>query len=292
MTSTVAPTDLLNLRSVIQSRTGLTADELGIVGNAQHIATGGYHEGRSDLEAAGRLGSDYSDRLTRDRDGLTESASAMDIGSRWASGRDAWMRFSALLAAHLISGDPDLSAVRAINYTSDHLGKVRIDREEGWKVEPSSDTDHTHVEWYRDTEGKRQASLDAIAALVSTAVNGTSPVPVAAGPVLVVDGELGPLTITAWQRRMGTTPDGVITQPPGRSELVRAVQSYLNANGARDARDLSLVLDGVGICQGGPRYHTTEALQRYLGTPVDGVLSAPISEAVMALQRRLNAGSF
>lgn len=42
---------------------------------------------------------------------------------------------------------------------------------------------------------------------------------------LDVDGSLGPLTITAWQRYSGTTPDGVISDP---SNLISAVQATLN----------------------------------------------------------------
>lgn len=105
---------------------------------------------------------------------------------------------------------------------------------------------------------------------------------------LAVDGKLGPATIKRWQQVMGTTPDGVISRP---SELVRAVQRHLNRKGAK------LAVDGVGIASNnggdyGPT-NTTRALQRYLGTkPVDGVLSHPSSNAVKALQTRLNTGKF
>lgn len=104
---------------------------------------------------------------------------------------------------------------------------------------------------------------------------------------LVVDGKLGPATIKRWQKVMGTEADGVISRP---SELVRAVQRHLNAKGAR------LVVDGKGIgSNNGGDYGptaTVKALQRYLGTTADGVLSHPTSEAVKALQRRLNSGRF
>ena len=104
---------------------------------------------------------------------------------------------------------------------------------------------------------------------------------------LVVDGALGPATIRRWQRVMGTQVDGVISRP---SELVRAVQRHLNRKGAR------LVVDGKGIqSNNGGDYGptaTVRALQRYLGTTADGVLSHPSSNAVKALQRRLNTGRF
>ena len=108
-----------------------------------------------------------------------------------------------------------------------------------------------------------------------------------ASTALVVDGKLGPATIKRWQKVMGTQVDGEISRP---SELVRAVQRRLNTKGAR------LVVDGKGIqpntsADYGPT-NTVKALQRYLGTSADGVLSHPTSEAVKALQRRLNTGKF
>jgi hypothetical protein len=101
---------------------------------------------------------------------------------------------------------------------------------------------------------------------------------------LEVDGKLGPLTITKWQQVMGTPVDGVISSP---SDLVRAVQRRLNAT-----VDHRLVIDGYGIKQDNHRYKTVGALQRYLGSPVDEVMSSPVSLVVKALQRRLNSGKF
>jgi hypothetical protein len=101
---------------------------------------------------------------------------------------------------------------------------------------------------------------------------------------LVVDGELGPKTISRWQRVMGTTVDGHISVP---SMLVMTVQRRL-----RSTVDHYLVVDGVGIAQDNHRYKTVGALQRYLGSPVDEVISSPKSQVIMALQRRLNENRF
>jgi hypothetical protein len=107
-------------------------------------------------------------------------------------------------------------------------------------------------------------------------------------PDLLVDGVLGRNTVSRWQNIMGTPVDGFITQPPGRSNLVKAVQKHLNA-----AIGAGLSMDGQGICQDGhTKFLTTRALQRYLGTPQDGVLSLPTSMAVKALQKKLNTGTF
>jgi hypothetical protein len=69
--------------------------------------------------------------------------------------------------------------------------------------------------------------------------------------------------------------------------LVRAVQRHLNRK-----INAGLVVDGRGIAQDGKRYATVLALQKYLGTPQDGVMSKPVSEVVKALQTRLNKGWF
>lgn len=171
---TNAPADLLGLRTQLQQLTGLGADEVGIVGNQAHRASGGYHEGSDDLHAAGVWSTDYSVRLPRDRAGCTLSASATDVGANWRQGRAVWIRWNQLLANALRADEPALAAVRAINYSPDGTTKWRLDREFGWKTASTSDTVtiHTHIEWYRDTEGKRQASLDRIVALASQAITG------------------------------------------------------------------------------------------------------------------------
>jgi hypothetical protein len=139
---------------------------------------------------------------------------------------------------------------------------------------PSSDTGHIHLSCVTGVETSLTAPYNPFGGVL-----------LAAAP-LDTDGKLGPLTIRAWQHIMGTTVDGMITPPPGRSELVAAVQRRLNAFGA------VLDVDGQGIEQGGRWSHTTQALQRYLGTPVDGLISAPVSDVVKAVQGRLNLGWF
>ena len=131
--------------------------------------------------------------------------------------------------------------------------------------------DHVHSEWFAGSYTGPDGSG-------GTPVNNPS-------AKLDVDGELGPKTISKWQRVMGTPVDGVIT--PGNSDLVRAVQRKLKATVRPD-----LVVDGDGIYQNGRRYKTVEALQRYLGSPVDGFMSVPTSQVVKALQRRLNEDRF
>lgn len=102
---------------------------------------------------------------------------------------------------------------------------------------------------------------------------------------LEVDGKLGPKTIRRWQQVMGTPMDGKISEP--YSQLTAKVQTKLKATVDRNLR-----VDGHGIFQDGKRYRTAGALQQYLGVPVDERISAPVSQTIKALQRRLNDGRF
>lgn len=140
---------------------------------------------------------------------------------------------------------------------------------------------------HRD-RGRTECPGDDLYAWVRAGMPGAAPTPTpppSSPPALAVDGRMGPLTIRRWQKIMGTPADGIISRD---SALVRAVQRHLNAAGARPR----LVVDGAGIRQDGRRYATVRALQSYLGTPADGILSVPVSPAVKALQRRLNTGRF
>lgn len=160
--------------------------------------------------------------------------------------------------------------------TSPNLtGALHHSWEPNYAVEGSDDIGHIHVSSVTGVE-TMPGPYDPFGGAVVVS---------APGP-LDTDGKLGPLTIRAWQHIMGTTVDGVITPPPGRSELVAAVQRRLDTFGA------GLDVDGQGIQQGGPWSHTTQALQRYLGTTADGLISAPVSDVVRAVQGRLNLGWF
>lgn len=112
-------------------------------------------------------------------------------------------------------------------------------------------------------------------------VQAPSRIPVKPTPAhLVITGKLDAPTIRRLQQVLGTPVDGVISKP--RSTVVEALQKFLNAHGAK------LVEDGAGLNQDGREYKTVRALQKYLRTPQDGVLSTPKSAAVAELQRRLN----
>lgn len=113
-----------------------------------------------------------------------------------------------------------------------------------------------------------------------------------------MDGYWGNDTTYMLQKAMGTPEDGFISQQPkehdaknpgltngwewtsdpasGGSTVIRAVQELL--------KDKGLYSDKIdGYC--GP--NTIKGIQKHLGTPVDGYVSAP-STMVKALQKRLN----
>jgi hypothetical protein len=238
---TNAPADLLGLRSKLQQLTGLSPVDVGIVGDAAHARSGGYHIGRTGLREAGVWDSDYSVRLTRDRTGATESASAMDVGCNWRQGRAVWIRWNNLLANALRAGEVGLMTVRAINYSPDGKLRWRIDRQSAFRTESSSDTVdiHTHIEWYRDTEGQRQACLDRIAALAQQAITGQlapQEDDVSAHLEAVMD---------AWRSGVKQASDGSFVAPVDwrtRDEAWQAsITASLAADATRDAAQLAAI---------------------------------------------------
>ena len=99
---------------------------------------------------------------------------------------------------------------------------------------------------------------------------------------LEIDGILGQHTIMAWQRLLNVPMTGVMDEV-----TIKAVQTKLKAT-----VDHRLEIDGKGIVQDDKFYKTVAALQRYLKSPVDGVMSKPVSQVVKALQRRLKENRF
>lgn len=106
---------------------------------------------------------------------------------------------------------------------------------------------------------------------------------------LELNGQLSRPVFLALQTRLtaaGMKP-GAIDGDFGPNST-KALQRYLNAKlGGAD-----LVVDGDGFAQDGRKYKTVAALQRWLATPVDGILSKPKSAAVVRLQDRLNRHNF
>lgn len=170
---TYAPDDLLAVRRYVQGKTGLDPASLGIAGDRAHASSGGYHEGHDDLHAAGRApedaGSDYSyTESSRDRSGLTDGASAFDLGnfSATVNGR-AVTQFDvqhAVLAA-VAAGDPRVRDLREMIYSPDGKTVRRWDR---LKVRTTGDDSHlwhTHFSFFRDSEGRRSDATNFLGLL-------------------------------------------------------------------------------------------------------------------------------
>lgn len=139
-----APQSLLDIRDYLRTHTGLTLAALGIVGDAAH--NGGYHCGRDRLVA-----NDYSNRTARDRAGLTDAASALDIGdfSRLRA-------LTAFLVAEARGGR--LPDVRELIGPGADGRAYRWDHLAGWSAvqRPADDSHewHLHISYYRDSEGR------------------------------------------------------------------------------------------------------------------------------------------
>ncbi len=176
---TSAPPDLVALRSQLLQVTGLSATALGIAPDAAHLSSGGYHVGVADIRRIGRWNSDYSTRQARDRSVGGNMASAVDVGSAWRNGgRAAWLRFNNLLYQEMRDRPQNLPALRAINVSLDGRRKQRYDQlHRGDGLIASADTvdTHTHLSFWRDSEGRRAATLARIVELARAAVNNTTP---------------------------------------------------------------------------------------------------------------------
>jgi hypothetical protein len=266
----------------------------------------GYHNTRAANDK--HWPGNYSVTHADDRKGPSNLAAAIDLTFRSAQRGDYRNieKYSDRLYAAGRANDPRLHGWR------EFFGQCDADSHvEGWDFrkdqDSTSDSSHlwhihaSEIRAYAESLVNKQAFLSVLKGEtleeylaaggklltdgpIHTPTPKPKPTPKPTFEKLSVDGELGPKTIRRWQQVMGTFADGKISNP---SALVKAVQRVLKAK-----IDRSLVVDGRGIAQDGRRYHTVRALQRYLRTEADGIMSKPKSEVVKALQRRLNENRF
>ncbi|SCL32979.1 hypothetical protein GA0070616_4604 [Micromonospora nigra] len=155
---TRAPSNLLAVRRLLLDHLNVDTSrvrtddlepaEVGIVGDADH--RGGYHCGEDRV-----VRNDYSVvESSRDRVGLSDFASALDVGSfsyRDALGRTHTLHtFSVWLVKQCAAGTADTRDVREVIYSPD--GKVvrRWDRLGRRTSGDSSHLWHTHISFFRD----------------------------------------------------------------------------------------------------------------------------------------------
>lgn len=167
---TYAPADLLAVRQYLMAQTGLPANALGIPGDPDHADTGGYHEGNDDLARVGRLSTDYSKRESpRDRPG-SNAASALDIGD-FVRGAVSLRSLTLGLVAACRRGDPRTADVREVIYTPDGSTVRRFDRLGIRTTGDSSHLFHTHISFFRDSEGRRDRP-DNVLGLLAELIEG------------------------------------------------------------------------------------------------------------------------
>lgn len=151
-----APRSFLELREYLQTETGLSATQLGIVGNAAHKS--GYHLGRDRIYSTGGQGdNDYSVKTQRDRSGLTNAASAIDVGNY-----PGLRAMSSWLVSQTRMNAPDTRDIREIIYSPDGLNVYRFDSftdvlypgGDGTGQGDDSHLTHTHISYYRDAESR------------------------------------------------------------------------------------------------------------------------------------------
>lgn len=158
---TRAPENLLAVRRLLLTYLNIDSDtarsqdlepaEVGIVGDPAH--RGGYHCGEDRVVL-----NDYSVvESPRDRAGLGDDASALDVGQfsyRDALGRTHNLQtFSRWMVAECMSSAPDTMGIREIIYSPDGKTVKRWDRLRKRSTGDSSHLYHTHYSFFRDARG-------------------------------------------------------------------------------------------------------------------------------------------
>ncbi len=149
---TYNPATLRALGALWTSNGGIN---LGVVGDTAHAAKGySYHLGADQLAATA-----YSSATARDKAGLTNAASAIDLGR--LDGSLANLRaFSRWLVGRGQRNESGTSDIREVIYTPDGKVVLRWDRERGYAAAPrageadDSHLTHTHISFYRDSEAR------------------------------------------------------------------------------------------------------------------------------------------
>jgi hypothetical protein len=151
---TFAPQTLRDLAAYWIGQGGVN---LGIVGDASHLAKGvSYHLGKDDL-----LPGAYSAERPRDKAGLTDAASAIDLGKLGGSYGNL-RSFSDWLARRCVAGDPGTGDVVEVIYSPDGQRVLGYKQGVAYLIpnygDPSHLT-HTHVSYFRDSEKRDKRPL-------------------------------------------------------------------------------------------------------------------------------------
>jgi hypothetical protein len=157
-----APDSIKKLAAYWVARGGVN---LGIVGDGRHLK--GYHLGKDriyDGSGPGLGDRDYSVMTARDRAGLTNAASAIDLGKLNGGYLDL-RKFSMWLVKRCQAGAPGTSDIREVIYSPDGKRILRYDRQRGRTSAPregeadASHAWHTHISFYRDSEKRDKVGI-------------------------------------------------------------------------------------------------------------------------------------
>ena len=153
MAATFNPQNLTDLAEFWKANGG---KNLGIAGDAKHMARGvSYHLGKDDL-----LDTAYSIQSKRDRRGLTNAASAIDLG-RLRTRLENLRAFSKWLVDQCMADSAARKDIREIIYSLDGTKVQRysgIDNKihRGPGNGDLSHRTHTHISYFRDSEMKEK----------------------------------------------------------------------------------------------------------------------------------------
>jgi len=156
---TFAPAPLVALADLLKAN-GVVF--LGHVGDTKHKKKGfSYHLGADDLMPGAS-----SARLPRDRAGLSNAASAIDVGKVGGS-FEGLRRMSLWLVGECLAGAPDARDIREIIFSPDGVLVSRWDGMNGLPgvVRPgpgqgdNSHRKHTHISFFRDSETSDKLAL-------------------------------------------------------------------------------------------------------------------------------------
>jgi hypothetical protein len=148
-----APQALLDLRAYLEPVTGLSANDLGIVGDTSH--NGGYHDGWDRRRLVDGELHDYSwQESTRDSGHKTDAGSAFDVGM-FAHLRE----LSIWCVKQCEANAPDTHDIREIIYSPDGIVVKRFDRLGKRASGDSSHLKHSHFSYFRDAETRDKTAL-------------------------------------------------------------------------------------------------------------------------------------
>lgn len=159
---TYAPASLRNLAAYYAAQGGVN---LGVVGDAQH--TQGYHLGRDRIYGPdGEGDADYSIQSARDRAGLSDAASALDLG-KLDDSFGALRRFTVWLGGQVLAETSDARDVRDVVGSPDGaIVKCWIAGAAGGgtpvvrtNCADDGHLTHTHISYFRDSEKRDKQAL-------------------------------------------------------------------------------------------------------------------------------------